>query len=55
MAEGYATDHRRLDVAFDTLSNAVSARDALQTARATAAFKFHLDTHLAKEDSQLAG
>jgi hypothetical protein len=34
-------------------SNAVSARDALQTARATAAFKFHLDVHLDKEDSHL--
>jgi hypothetical protein len=53
VAEAYAMDHQRLDVAFDTLSNAVSARDALQTARATAAFKFHLDTHLAKEDAHL--
>ena len=46
-------DHRRLDHAFETLSKAVSARDALQTARATAAFKFHLDTHLDKEDAHL--
>ena len=53
VAEAYAMDHRRLDDAFDSLSNAVSARDALQTARATAAFKFHLDTHLAKEDAHL--
>jgi hypothetical protein len=53
VAEAYAIDHQRLDVAFDTLSNAMSARDALQTARATAAFKFHLDTHLAKEDAHL--
>jgi hemerythrin-like domain-containing protein len=53
VAEAYAMDHRRLDVAFDTLTNAVSARDALQTARATAAFKFHLDSHLAKEDAHL--
>ena len=53
VAETYAMDHQRLDVAFDTLSNAISARDALQTARATAAFKFHLDTHLAKEDAHL--
>lgn len=53
VAEAYAMDHRRLDCAFDTLSNAVSARDALETARATAAFKFHLDTHLAKEDAHL--
>jgi hemerythrin-like domain-containing protein len=53
VAEAYAIDHQRLDVAFGTLSNAISARDALQTARATAAFKFHLDTHLAKEDAHL--
>jgi hemerythrin-like domain-containing protein len=50
VAEAYAIDHRRLDDAFETLSAAVSAHDALETARATAAFKFHLDTHLAKED-----
>ena len=53
VAEAYAIDHQRLEVAFDTLSNAISAHDALQTARATAAFKFHLDTHLAKEDAHL--
>jgi len=53
VAEAYALDHRRLDDAFETLSNAVSVHDALQTARATAAFKFHLDTHLAKEDVHL--
>jgi hemerythrin-like domain-containing protein len=53
VAEAYAMDHRRLDDAFETLSHAVSAHDALQTARATAAFKFHLDTHLAKEDAHL--
>jgi hypothetical protein len=53
VAEAYAIDHQRLDVAFSTLSNAILAHDALQTARATAAFKFHLDTHLAKEDAHL--
>lgn len=53
VAEAYLIDHQRLDIAFDTLSNAVSAHDALQTARATAAFKFHLDGHLAKEDAHL--
>src|SRR5436309_6576297 len=46
VAEAYEKDHRALDAAFVVLSNAVSARDALQTARATAAFKFHLDVHL---------
>ena len=46
-------DHRGLDAAFDALSAAVSAQDALATARATAAFKFHLDLHLGKEDAHL--
>ncbi len=53
VAEAYERDHRGLDAAFDALDAAVSARDALQTARATAAFKFHLDMHLDKEDAHL--
>ena len=53
VAEAYERDHRGLDAAFDALSDAVTVRDALQTARATAAFKFHLDLHLAKEDAHL--
>jgi len=53
VAEAYERDHRGLDAAFDALSAAVSASDALQTARATAAFKFHLDIHLNKEDAHL--
>lgn len=53
VAEAYVKDHRGLDAAFDALSEAVSAQDALQAARATAAFKFHLDLHLAKEDTHL--
>jgi hypothetical protein len=53
VAEAYEKDHRALDAAFEGLTNAVSARDPLQTARATAAFKFHLDVHLDKEDSHL--
>jgi hypothetical protein len=53
VAEAYERDHRGLDAAFDALSAAVSARDALETARATAAFKFHLDMHLGKEDAHL--
>jgi Hemerythrin HHE cation binding domain len=53
VAEAYERDHRGLDAAFDALSAAVSAHDALATARATAAFKFHLDIHLAKEDAHL--
>lgn len=46
-------DHRGLDAAFDALSAAISERDALQAARASAAFKFHLDIHLNKEDAHL--
>ena len=53
VAEAYEKDHRGLDRAFDALSKSVSARDGLETARATAAFKFHLDIHLAKEDTHL--
>jgi hypothetical protein len=53
VAEAYEHDHRGLDAAFDRLGNAFAARDTLETARATAAFKFHLDVHLAKEDTHL--
>jgi hypothetical protein len=53
VAEAYERDHRGLDAAFDALNAAVSAHDALATARATAAFKFHLDIHLGKEDAHL--
>jgi hypothetical protein len=53
VAEAYERDHRGLDAAFDALSAAMSAHDALETARATAASKFHLDMHLGKEDAHL--
>jgi hypothetical protein len=53
VAEAYEKDHRALDAAFAALNNAVSARDALETARATKAFKFFLDVHLGKEDTHL--
>jgi hemerythrin-like domain-containing protein len=51
--ETYEQDHRALDAAFDVLNQAVSARDPLETARATKAFKFHLDLHLDKEDTHM--
>ena len=51
--EAYEQDHRALEVAFDVLKQAVSARDPLETARATKAFKFHLDLHLHKEDTHM--
>jgi hypothetical protein len=53
VAWAYERDHRGLDAAYDALDAAVAAGDALQTARAAAAFKFHLDIHLAKEDAHV--
>jgi hypothetical protein len=53
VAEAYERDHRGLDAASEALNAAVAANDLLATARATAAFKFHLDIHLAKEDAHL--
>jgi hypothetical protein len=49
----YEKDHRGLDSAYNTLSKSYSERDLLQTARATAAFRFHLNIHLYKEDTHL--
>lgn len=53
LSEPYIQDHHGLDAAHERLDAAVGAGDALEAARATAAFKFHLDLHLAKEDSQV--
>ncbi|MRS03990.1 hemerythrin domain-containing protein [bacterium] len=53
VAEAYERDHRGLDEAFNAMNAAVAARDSLETARTSAAFKFHLDIHLAKEDAHL--
>jgi hypothetical protein len=53
VAEAYEKDHRGLDDAFGALNAAVSDHDTLATARATSAFKFHLDIHLEKEDTHL--
>lgn len=53
VAEAYVKDHRGLDAAFDELSKSYSSRDPLRTARATAAFRFHLNIHLDKEDTHL--
>lgn len=49
----YERDHRALDAAFAALRDAVSAHDPLETARATKAFKVHLDLHLDKEDAHM--
>jgi zinc finger-like protein len=53
LSEPYIQDHHGLDTAHERLDEAVKAGDALEAARATAAFKFHLDIHLAKEDRQI--
>ncbi len=53
VAEAYLRDHHGLDAAFEAMDKAYSAGDALETARTSAAFKFHLDIHLAKEDAHL--
>jgi Hemerythrin HHE cation binding domain len=53
VAEAYVIDHRGLDSAFETLSKSYSEGDLLQIARATAAFRFHLNSHLDKENAHL--
>jgi hypothetical protein len=53
LAWTYDQDHRGLDAAFAEFTRCMSLRDPVQTARATAAFSFHLDVHLAKEDAQV--
>ena len=53
VAEPYERDHRGLDSLFESLHKAVTAFDLLATARATAAFEFHLRIHLDKEDAHL--
>jgi hypothetical protein len=53
VAEAYEKDHRGLDAAFDDLNASYAARDAIKTARAAAAFRFHLNIHLGKEDTHL--
>src|SRR5260370_35069253 len=53
VAEAYQRDHRALDAAFDALNNAVAVRDPLETARATKAFTYFRDVHLAQHDAHL--
>jgi hypothetical protein len=53
VAEAYERDHRGLEAGLATLNAAVSAGDTLETARATAALRFHHDMHLGKEDAHL--
>jgi hemerythrin-like domain-containing protein len=53
VSASYEIDHRGLDLASDWLDHALGAGDAVEAARATAAFKFHLDLHLHKEEVHL--
>ncbi len=53
VAEAYVKDHRGLDVASKALQIGYDANDPLRTARASAAFRFHLNMHLDKEDTHL--
>jgi hypothetical protein len=53
VAEAYEKDHRGLDSAFDELNTSYAAHDPLKIARATAAFRFHMNIHLYKEDTHL--
>jgi hypothetical protein len=53
VAEAYVMDHHGLDAAGEELHAAFASGDPLQTARRAAAFKFHLDLHLKKEDAHL--
>jgi hypothetical protein len=53
VAEAYIRDHHGLDAAYAAMNSAVSAKDNLEIARASAAFKFHLDIHLDKEDAHV--
>jgi hemerythrin-like domain-containing protein len=53
VAWAYERDHRGLDEAYNNMNRSYTDRDLLQTARASAAFRFHLNIHLAKEDAHL--
>jgi len=53
VAEPYLMDHHGLDAAFEELNTSYASQDSLKTARATAAFRFHLNMHLGKEDAHL--
>jgi hypothetical protein len=53
VAASYELDHRGLDLASDGLGEAIGAEDPVAVARATAAFKFHLDMHLYEEEVHL--
>ena len=53
VSEPYEQDHRGLDTLFERLTRVVASDDTVEVARTTAAFKFHLDIHLNKEEKHL--
>ena len=53
VAWAYERDHRGLDEAAEKWVQSSSAGDYLEAARASAALRFHLKIHLAKEDAHL--
>jgi hypothetical protein len=53
VSASYELDHRGLDLASEGLDRAIEADDPVAMTRATAAFKFHLDMHLHKEEVHL--
>jgi iron-sulfur cluster repair protein YtfE (RIC family) len=53
ISQPYEQDHRGLDSLSSWLTKAIDSNDLVEIARTTAAFKFHLDIHLLKEDSHL--
>src|SRR5512138_2674151 len=53
VAEPYLMDHHGLDTASGELADSWAAHDPIRTARATASFRFHLNSHLHKEDAHL--
>jgi iron-sulfur cluster repair protein YtfE (RIC family) len=53
ISQPYEQDHRGLDSLSSRLTKAIDSNDLVEIARTTAAFKFHLDIHLLKEDSHL--
>ncbi len=53
VSKPYDQDHRGLDEISARLDEAIKTNDLVEINRVTAAFKFHLDIHLLKEDTHL--
>jgi iron-sulfur cluster repair protein YtfE (RIC family) len=53
VSQPYERDHRGLDSLYEQLDKAINSKDLIEIARTTAAFRFHLDIHLSKEDTHL--